>query len=66
MQVTDEMVNRFLIWPLPKTFAPDNGIKFTPPPERAPGYSAWWPIGTNLLTATEARAMLEHVLKSEP
>lgn len=64
MQVTDQMVNRFLAWRLPQTFAPDNGIKFTPPAPVAPGYFDGWPVGTNLLTATEARAMLEHVLGS--
>jgi len=62
MQVTDEMVNRFLGWKLPPTFCPDAGIKFTPPVPDARGYVNGWPIGTNLLTATEARAMLEHVL----
>lgn len=57
MKVTEEMVTRFLGWELPQTFAPDAGISFTPPqiPE-------WWPVGTNLLTAVEVRAMLEHVL----
>jgi hypothetical protein len=58
MQVTDEMVNRFLCWPLPHDFYPDAGIKFTPP-TLGPGS---WPIGTNLFTATQARVMLEHVL----
>lgn len=66
--VTDVMVNRFLSWKLPEDFHPDAGISFSPhfnveynakqgrPPQRHE------PIGTNLLTATQARAMLEHVL----
>lgn len=62
MQVTDQMVNNFLAWRLPQAFAPDNGISFTPPAPVASGFFDGWPIGTNLLTAAEARAMLEHVL----
>jgi len=54
--VTDEMVNRFLAWPLPPTFAPDGGVSF------APTAGTPWPIGTNLLTAEQAKAMLRHVL----
>lgn len=61
MKITDEMVNRFLCWTLPKDFIPDGGISFTPPanPHHA------WPVGTNLLTAIQAKAMLEHVLSEE-
>jgi len=71
MQVTDEMVNRFLSWPLPPDFHPDAGISFNPefniewnakhgkPPQRHE------PIGTNLLTAEQARAMLEFVLATD-
>jgi NTP pyrophosphatase (non-canonical NTP hydrolase) len=61
-----QMVNRFLGWKLPRTFSPDAGIKFTPSNgmtrEEAYDKPGWWPIGTNLLTADEARAMLEYVL----
>lgn len=56
--VTDEMVNRFLTWSLPRDFSPDCGIAFNPPTPTS------WPVGTNLLTATQARQMLEHVLGS--
>jgi len=55
--VTDEMVTRFLGWKLPQDFAPDCGISFTPI-----GHPNGWPIGTNLLNATQARQMLAHVL----
>lgn len=59
------MVDRFLGWKLPKTFGPDCGISFKPSNgmtrEEAYEKVGWWPIGTNLLTATEAREMLEHV-----
>lgn len=56
--VTDDMVSRFLCWPLPKTLSPDGGITFTRPKDPA----SFWPMGTNLFCATEARQMLEHVL----
>ena len=52
--VTDEMVSRFLGWKLPKDFTPDAGISFAE--------SAWWPTGTNLLHAGQAREMLEQVV----
>jgi hypothetical protein len=57
MKVTEEMVTRFLGWRLPSDFSPDAGVNFTPP-----NNPHWWPVGTNLLTAAQARAMLEHVL----
>jgi hypothetical protein len=57
----ERLVERFLSWPLPKTFAPDCGITFTHKPD-ARGYMPSWPVGTNLFTADEARAMFEHVL----
>lgn len=64
--VTEEMVSRFLGWKLPKTFSPDCGISFDGRGPDAAGYEKTWPIGTNLLTAIEARAMLEHVLRAAP
>jgi hypothetical protein len=61
MNVTDEMVNRFLCWKLPQDFAPDCHISFKlPDPILNPNPS--WPVGTNLFSAEQARAMLEHVL----
>lgn len=68
MKVTQEMVDRFLAWKLPADFHPDAGISFNPyfnveynaarglPPQRHE------PIGTNLLTAEQARQMLEYIL----
>lgn len=50
----EEMVNRFLNWELPKDFDPDAGISFCP--------NGPWPIGTNLLTAEQAREMIEYLL----
>lgn len=68
MQVTEEMVSRFLCWELPGDFAPDAGITFKRVyNERSPfGPSIHKPTGTNLFTAPQARAMLEHVLAASP
>ena len=64
-----EMVNRFLCWPLPKDFCPDGGVKFERKVgtlegerDRADMGPGWWPIGTNLFTADQAKAMFEHAL----
>lgn len=71
-EVSEEMVTRFLQWRLPDDFSPDAGISFKPefnvewnaqqgrPPQRHE------PVGTNLLSASQARAMLEHVLQPGP
>lgn len=64
MKITDAMVLRFLNWKLPEDFRPDGGVTFTPPAGRNSHHA--WPIGTNLLTDPQARAMLEHVLATEP
>ena len=57
----DELIKRaaerFLCWKLPVPFSPDNGISFTPPTN-----PDWWPVGTNLLDADQAKAMFEHCL----
>ena len=52
----DQLVNRFLGWKLPQTFAPDCGISFK---QIAPDS---WPIGTNLFNAVEAMNMFSHCL----
>ena len=64
MKVTDDMVNRFLTWRLPDDFIPDAGISFGRTKYEW-NKSQEWPTGTNLLTATQARQMLEHVLKEQ-
>jgi hypothetical protein len=56
----DEMVSRFLSWKLPSDFAPDCGIRFAPL-----NHPNSWPVGTNLFTANQAKAMFEHVLESQ-
>jgi hypothetical protein len=57
MKVSDAIVNRFLNWRLPDDFSPDCGVSFV-----KPSHQTSWPVGTNLLTATQARQMLEYVL----
>lgn len=56
MQITAALVDRFLQWPLPHSVCAD--LVAT---KQGPGR-----IGTNLLTATEARQMLEFVLGPPP
>jgi len=56
------MVDRFLSWPLPIGFSPDCGISFDGRGKDARGYEKQWPVGTNLLSAEQARDMLEHVV----
>ncbi len=51
----DKMVDRFLAWPLPDSVCADMIAT-----RQGPGR-----IGTNLLTATEARLMLDHVLAGD-
>lgn len=61
------MVDRFLSWKLPADFAPDGGISF----EKVAGATGPHPfvrepVGTNLLTATQAADMVRHMLQDLP
>jgi hypothetical protein len=58
-EVTEEMVGRFLTWKLPSDFAPDGGISFVSPNRSESGFG---PVGTNLLTAQQAKEMLYHAI----
>lgn len=61
------MVDRFLAWKLPEKFSPDGGISFTPTYRGVGGVERPHdPVGTNLLTATQATAMIEHMLVGLP
>jgi len=53
VKITEEMVTRFLSWPLPKSVCSD--LCVTNRDYKFPRF------GTSLLTADEARTMLEHV-----
>lgn len=66
------MVNRFLMWRLPENFSPDNGIGFKPTFNDSPqamkalGLSEPMkrnPVGTNLFDATQAEAMVRHMVE---
>lgn len=50
------MVDRFLCWQLPRDFGPDCYVRFDR--EKAEKNNIW-PIGTNLLTAEQAKAMFK-------
>jgi hypothetical protein len=52
------MVNRFLSWKLPDDFNPDGGVAYTQPND-----PTFRPIGTNLLTATQATDMVKYMLE---
>jgi hypothetical protein len=71
--MTDEqikyMVDRFLSWKLPRdTFNPDCGISFDKKPFNA--HTAhpmlYEPSGTNLFDATQADAMVRHMVEGMP
>lgn len=61
------MADRFLAWKLPEDFHPDAGISFKPtfndhmdPPMRHS------PVGTNLLSYSQAEAMIRHLVEGLP
>jgi hypothetical protein len=62
------MKEQFLRWKLPADFHPDNYISFVPAEHQKTGPNAkvHWPVGTNLLTATQAEAMVRHMLDGLP
>lgn len=62
-QIT-RMVNRFLMWELPEDFRPDGGIHFEAiGNEGTPLEHRRRPVGTNLLTASQAKAMVTHMVE---
>lgn len=61
----DQMVDRFLCWELPKDFAPDCGISFDSRQDDELNKNKTWPVGTNLLTAEQARQMFQYVTPEE-
>lgn len=54
------MVDRFLGWRLPESFAPDCYISFNPEPLKQ--WPGMWPVGTNLLDADQAEQMVRYML----
>ena len=60
----NEMIDRFLSWPIPESFSPDHYISFDRNAAialRARTNGVSWPTGTNVFNAGEARQMLEHI-----
>lgn len=61
------MVDRFLMWKLPETFNPDGGINFTKVGNSGTDHEyVRNPVGTNLLSAVEATAMVRHMIEGMP
>lgn len=61
------MVDRFLCWRLPEDFSPDAGISFEPEfNKHLPEPMKHEPIGTNLLDAKQAEAMVRHIVEGMP
>jgi hypothetical protein len=60
------MVNRFLGWRLPAPWHPDNGISYNRPNYSHAPTPHDWPSGTNLFDATQADAMVRHMIAGMP
>ena len=62
------MVDRFLSWKLPEHFNPDCGINFEADAaiKLHPRNRKYEPVGTNLFSATQADAMVRHMLEGLP
>lgn len=59
----EQMVTRFLQWRLPENFNPDGGVSFKRfGNEGTPHQYENKPVGTNLLDATQAEAMVRHMI----
>lgn len=59
------MTDRFLGWHLPENFSPDGGISFTRHKNPWGGFYPG-PYGTNILDATQAEAMIRHLVEGLP
>lgn len=59
------MVDRFLGWRLPENFRPDCGIRFDADAAKKlnPRNARYEPVGTNLLDAIQAEAMVRHMVE---
>lgn len=61
------MVDRFLAWKLPNNFNPDGGVSFKKTfNEHTAHPMQHEPVGTNLLDATQADAMVRHMIDGMP
>lgn len=61
------MAERFLAWKLPSDFRPDGGISFEPIASKGTEFEFLRaPVGTNLLTYTQAVEMVHEMVKGLP
>lgn len=60
-QQIKQMVDGFLSWELPDDFSPDGGVSYK---QVFSGGQPLKPVGTNLLTATQAEQMIRYILGS--
>lgn len=62
------LVDRFLGWKLPEDFRPDGGVQFDADAAKKldPRNLRYAPYGTNLLDATQADAMVRHMIEGLP
>jgi hypothetical protein len=60
------MVDRFLGWRLPEPWNPDGGVSYTRPNYAHAPAPHDWPVGTNLLDAAQAEAMVRHMIAEMP
>lgn len=63
----EHMTGRFLQWRLPDDFSPDGGISFKPTFNENTAFPMKAePVGTNLLNAEQAKAMLLFMMEGMP
>lgn len=63
----EHMVRRFLSYRLPDNFRPDNGVSFERYGNKGTPYQyERTPMGTNLLDADQATAMVRHMVDGLP
>jgi len=61
------MVNQFLSWNLPENFSPDGGVSFRKRFNEGTSHEFMAaPSGTNLFDATQAEAMVRHMIEGMP
>lgn len=61
------MVDRFLNWKLPENWKPDGGVSFEKFGNKdTPHQYTRNPVGTNLLDADQATAMVRHMIEGMP
>ncbi len=59
----EKMVTRFLSWKLPDDFSPDGGIKYQKVAGTPENPHIFSPTGTNLMTYSQAKAMIRHIIE---